>query len=244
MLKHFMKPDSQPERLISRTGTWSSLFLAFITLVTFGFAVTAIPIAGPFCPGDCIEYPYLDQLGQYPKDFIWMFLALPLLVAYLVFMACIHQMATGGARLFSRVGFSLAVISTAVLLVDYYVQSFVVPVSLMHGETEGIPILTQYNGHGIFIALEELGYLAMSLSFLFMAPAFAGKGRLGSFIQWIFIIAFLLTIASLVIFLIQYGMEREYRFEVAVITIDWLVLVINGILVGLFFKRISTPASP
>lgn len=34
----------------------------------------------------------------------------------------------------------------------------------MHGETEGITLLTQYNAHGIFIALEELGYLLMSLS--------------------------------------------------------------------------------
>jgi hypothetical protein len=34
----------------------------------------------------------------------------------------------------------------------------------MHGETEGITLLTQYNAHGIFIVLEELGYLLMSLS--------------------------------------------------------------------------------
>ena len=60
---------------------------------------------------------------------------------------------------------------------------------------------------------------------------------MGAFIQWIFIAAFVLTIGSLVIILIQYGMEREYRFEVAVITINWLVLIINGILVGLVFKR-------
>ena len=31
-------------------------------------------------------------------------------------------------------------------------------------------MLIQYNPHGVFIALEEPGYLVMSLSFLFMAP--------------------------------------------------------------------------
>jgi hypothetical protein len=29
----------------------------------------------------------------------------------------------------------------------------------MNGETDGLSILTQYNPHGIFIALEEIGYL-------------------------------------------------------------------------------------
>ena len=37
----------------------------------------------------------------------------------------------------------------------------------MNGETDGIALLTQYNGHGIFIAMEELGYITMSISFLF-----------------------------------------------------------------------------
>jgi len=232
-----MNTDSHVSGLVHRTGVYSSFFLAFITLVTFGFAVTAIPIAGPFCPGDCIEYPFLDQLDQYPKDYIWMYLACLMLITYLVFMATIHHTASSGTRLFSRIGFSLALISTAVLLVDYFIQFSVVPMSLMQGETEGIPILTQYNGHGIFIALEEVGYLAMSLSFLFMAPAFNEKGSLGSIVKWIFIAAFVLTVVALLFYLIQYGMEREYRFEVAVITIDWLVLAVNGILVGLVYRK-------
>ncbi len=35
----------------------------------------------------------------------------------------------------------------------------------MKGEKEGISLLTQFNPHGIFIALKEVGYLLMSLSF-------------------------------------------------------------------------------
>jgi len=41
-------------------------------------------------------------------------------------------------------------------------------------------MMIQYNPHGVFLALEELGYLLMSLSFLFMAPVFAGRSRLES----------------------------------------------------------------
>jgi len=41
--------------------------------------------------------------------------------------------------------------------------------SLMNSETEGLAALIQYNPHGVFLALEELGYMIMSLPFLFMA---------------------------------------------------------------------------
>ena len=83
------------------------------------------------------------------------------------------------------------------LLVDYFVQFSVVPASLMSGETEGITMLTQYNPHEIFIALEELGYIMMSLSFLFVAPVLADKTRLETLIRRIFVVAFLLTVVSL-----------------------------------------------
>jgi hypothetical protein len=56
-----------------------------------------------------------------------------------------------------------------VLLGGYFVQFSMVPVSLMNGQSEGIALLTQYNPYGVFIVLEELGYLLMSLSFVFLA---------------------------------------------------------------------------
>src|SRR4030067_298612 len=66
--------------------------------------------------------------------------------------------------------FGFAIMAALILAGDYFIQFSVVPVSLMSGETEGITLLTQYNAHGIFIVLEELGYLLMSLSFVLIAP--------------------------------------------------------------------------
>ncbi len=103
--------------------------------------------------------------------------------------------------------------------------------------TFGIAILTQYNPHGIFIALEEIGYLIMSASFLFIAPVFSGTDRLERAIRWIFIISFILTMLSLIIFSIVYGINREYRFEVVVISIDWITLIVSGMLLSVLFKR-------
>jgi hypothetical protein len=34
-----------------------------------------------------------------------------------------------------------------------------------------------------------------------------------------------------------YGHDLEYRFEVAVISIDWIVLIISGALLSIVFKR-------
>ena len=55
-----------------RFGYYSAILTTIITIVTFGFAMAAIPISGANCPGDCVEYPYLDTLAQFPRDFLWM----------------------------------------------------------------------------------------------------------------------------------------------------------------------------
>jgi hypothetical protein len=218
-------------------GFYSSIILTLITIITFGLALTAIPISGANAPNGGIPYPYLDTLRQFPKDYLWMFPAILLLLTYVVFMLSINSIAKDGSILFSQISVTFAIIGAAILLIDYFIQIAVIPVSLANNETEGIALITQYNSHGIFIALEELGYLMMSLSFLFIAPIFRGKDHLEFFIKWIFIIAFLLTFLSLIMISIQYGIDRKDRFEVIAISISWLVLIINGILLGVFFKK-------
>ena len=147
----------------SRVGFYSAVLTAIVTSVTFGLAMMAIPISGANCPSDCVSYPYLDTVAQYPRDFIWMLPAMLLVLSYVVLMVSVHSHAERGKKAYSRVGLSFAMIAAAILLGDYYIQFSVVPVSLMSEETEGLALLIQYNPHGIFLALEELGYLMMSL---------------------------------------------------------------------------------
>jgi hypothetical protein len=218
-------------------GFYSAILIVAITIVTFGFAMTAIPISGANCPGGCVEYPYLDTVSQFPKDYLWMFPAIMLILVYVILMVSIHSYAARQKKIFSQIGLSFAIIAAVILLSDYFIQFSVIPVSLINGETEGIAMLIQYNPHGIFLVLEELGYLIMSLSFLFMAPVFANRNRLESAVRWIFIIGFILVIVSLAVISINYGLERQDRFEVAVLSIDWLVLIINGVLLSIVFRR-------
>lgn len=222
-----------------RVGFYSALSTAIITLITFAFAMTAIPISGANCPGGCIEYPYLDTASRYPRDYLWMYLATLLILAYLVLMVSIHACAPQPRKIFSQIGLSFALIAGLILLADYFIQFSVIPISLMKGETEGITLLTQYNPHGVFIALEELGYLMMSLSFLFMGLAFSPQSRLEAAVRWIFILAFVLTVLALAVVSFIYRLERLDRFETMVISIDWLVLIINGILLSLVFRSQS-----
>ena len=148
-----------PPASVLRVGFFAALVTTVITLVTFGFAITAVPISGANCLADCFEYPYLDTISQFPKDYIWMPLAILMILAYVVLMVSIQAYASRDRKIFGQIGLAFAIMAALILLGDYFVQFSVVPVSLMHGETEGITLLTQYNSHGPFIVLEELGYL-------------------------------------------------------------------------------------
>ena len=218
-------------------GFYSAILLAVIAVITFGLALTAVPISGPFCLEGCIEYPYLDTLSQFPKDYLWLFPATLLVLVYVILITVVHSIAINQKKIFSQIGLSFSIIASVILLVDYFIQFSVIPVSLLKGQTESISLLTQYNPHGVFIVLEELGYLMMSLSFLFISLIFSKKNRLETAVRWVFLAGSILTIISLILIIIGYGIERSYRFEVAVITIDWSVLIINGILLSLLFRR-------
>jgi len=225
------------EKKILKFGLYSSLSLTLLTIITWGFAMMAIPPAGPYCPSDCMSYPFSDILSYYPRDYYWMYLAIFQLFAYLIFIVSNHFITPIENKLFSFISVAFALISTIVLLIAYFVQFSVVPMSMMKGETDGIALITQYNGHGIFIAMEELGYITMSISFLFLAFIFSKKNRLEKAIRLILIFSFLFTVLSFIFYSIKFGIDRSYRFEVATITINFLATITVGILISIFLKN-------
>jgi len=220
-----------------KVGFISSLLLTLLTVIGFGFAMIAIPPSGPYCPGNCMDYPYTDLLKYYPRDYLWMYIISFQLLVFLIFVVVNHFNAAKNQKIFSFISVSLAIITTTILLANYFIQYSVVPISMLKGEAEGIPLLTQYNGHGLFIALEELGFILMSFVFLFLSPIFIGKNRLENALKWIYAIPSVLILLSFVFYTVQYGLNRDYRFEVAAITIDWLATIAIGILSSIYFLR-------
>jgi hypothetical protein len=222
----------------SRFGFWIAVFMSVITAGTFAVAFATPPRSGPFCAmSSCVMSPYTDVAAFFPRDYLWMYPALLLTPIFVVFMACIHHYASGDKKLFGLIGLSFAMIASAVITIDYFIQLTVIQPSLVRGETDGLSLFSQYNPHGIFIALEALGYITMSVAFLFAAAVFAGRNWVEQTIRWLFISGFILAVGSLIVLSLLYGNDLEYRFEVLVIVIDWMVLIVSGVLVSVVFKR-------
>lgn len=225
-------------------GFWTAVLTAITTAVTFAIAVNTPPVSGPFCQVNCVTYPYASVGYLVPHDYIWMYPAMLLATLFLVLMASIDHYAAAGQTLYSRIGLCFAAIATAVLSIGYYIQLATVQPSLLKGEMEGLALISQYNPHGVFIALEELGYLMMSVAFLFMALALAGPSKLERAARWLLGIGAVLGLGAYVVMSILFGKALEYRFEVAIISINWLVLLVAGVLLSLLFRRQDAPANP
>ncbi len=224
-------------KTIAKVGFYSAILTAFLTLFTFVIAFMTPPLSGPFCTGGCFTYPFSDIASRFPRDYYWMYPAMLLNVVYYVLMVAIHYFAPIEKKIFSHIGLSFAFLSMALFVIDYFLQVSVIQPSLVLGETDGIALLSQFNAHGVFIALEEIAFIMMSLSMLFMAPVFVGKTRSEIAIRFIFIGNFVITIAAFTLFTVFYGILREYRFEVAAFSINWLTLVTTGIFLSVVFRR-------
>ncbi len=217
-------------------GFFSAAITALATIVTFAIALLTPPISGPFATNP-IGYPFSDVLARFPRDYIWMYPAMLLMLAYIVMAVCILYAASEDKKIWAHLGMIFATMAGAVIFTNYFLQVSIVQPSLLNGETDGIALLTQYNPHGLFVVLEEIGYSLMSLSFLFTAPVFSEKNKLDAAIRRILYGAFLLSLLAFALINILYGIHREYFYEVAVISIDFLALISWTTLLSIRFSR-------
>lgn len=233
----------------SQLGFWAAIFTALSAAAALGIAVATAPArSGPFCTTDlverCITYPYTDVATYVPNDYLWMYPALLMGPLFVILVTCIHHYASAEQKLFSQIALSFATISATALVINYYIQLTTVQSSLRKGEVDGLSLFSQYNAHGVFIALEDVGYLLMGLTFLLVAPVFAHGGVLARTIRYLFFISGALVPAALIFLGMRYGSDMEYRFEVASLLIDWLTLIVAGVLLSILFRRagLSHPA--
>jgi hypothetical protein len=233
----FRTNPKEPMQLDARLGYRISLATAILTLATFILAILTPPLSGPACVSGCLDYPFRAMAPRFPRDYWWMYPALAVTALYAMLMACLHRHAPEGRKGLTLIGLLLASFAAVVILADYFVQVSVIQPSVLAGETEGIALISQYNPHGIFIALEELGYLLMGFSFPWMAAALPGRNRIERTARWTLHGGFVLILAAFAGITAAYGIRREYRFEIAVISIDWLVLLIVASLAAVAFRR-------
>jgi hypothetical protein len=222
---------------VARTGFLAAVCTALLAVVTLSIGVLTPPRAGPFAmPGTSLAYPYADAAPFVPRDFLWMYPGLLMMLAFLVLAACVREHAAPERRLFGTIGVCLATVAFVVIGADYFIQLQTVQPALLRGEGAALAVISQYNPHGVFIALENFGFLTMSLSFAFLTPCL-GHSRRERATRWVFLVASALAALALVGMSLYYGFELEYRFEVAVISINWLTLIACGILLAGVFQR-------
>ena len=221
----------------SRFGFWAALSTGLSTLVTFAIAIATPPRSGRLCTEDCFSYPYLDIAARFPRDYFWMFPAIVATLSYLAFVIALYARVASAGRQLAQLGLALSAMAALTLVSDYFVQLAVIQPSLRAGEADGVSLLTQYNPHGVFIALEELGYLLMSLSLACMNPALSKSIRLERAIRWLFLGGLFAMLAALGWFSLRYGHDRGYLFEIASISIDWLVVIVGSLMTAAVFRR-------
>jgi hypothetical protein len=228
-------------RLPDRFGFWISTLTAVTTAITFIMAVLTPPKAGPFSAYDCLAYPYTDFAAHIPRDFFWMYPALVVAPLVVILLATMHERTPPAWRPFARSALAFGVMAATTLTAAYFIQLRFVQPALLKGELEGLAPLTQYNPHGVFIALEEAGYTLMAVALLFAGLAQSKDGRMERALKWILVGGFVAVAVLFVVLSVVYGMDLEYRFEVAAITVDWTVLIVASTLLAILYARSGQP---
>ena len=155
---------SRAQTETARFGRWIAPLLAVTAGSAFVLGIATPPRSGPFCVGQCIVYPYTDVSQFVPRDYLWMLPGTLLVSLFVVLAGCTHASVGDSRRALSLIGLCLASIAARIITLDYFTQLEVVAPSLLRGETDGLALFTQYNPHGFFIALEDLGYLMLPVS--------------------------------------------------------------------------------
>ena len=227
----------QQYRLARLVVFWSALVLALSPVAAA--TVVAPPRSGPFCPGDCVFYPYADIAHLYPAEYLWMYAMLAASFALIVLGGATVSLTPVARRPLARIGNGFGLVAAATLAICYFIQIEVIQPSVLAGETDGIAVLTQYNEHGVFIALEDLGYLTLALALAGLTAGLKPLGRLFGIAFWVALAGAVLVVAAFLFITVVYGVERSYFFEVVAISLDWIAMLTVGGLIAVGTMRMT-----
>jgi hypothetical protein len=217
----------------------AAMLTAIATSIAFVLAILTPPKSGPFCTENCVGYPYTDIAAFIPRDFLWIYPALLPAPLFVMMLNSVHERATTDRMRFSRLALAFGAMAGTILTAVYFVQLRFVQPAVLKSELDGLSPWTQYNPHGVFIALEEAGYALMGVAFLFAGLAMSTDSRLLRAARTIFLVGFGSIATAFAALSIVYGADVEYRFEVAAISIDWTILIIAGTLLAIAYRRQS-----
>lgn len=228
-LNQYIETRKNLSKRVNRLGFWAAIFTAILAAAFFTMGIFG-STSWDYIPG------IVNYIWSYIKiiDYALFIPGFLLSAVFVVLMACIHYYASLDKKIYSLIGLAFALIYVTVITTDYFTLWTVILPSIIRGETAGLSIFSIYNPHGLFVALESVAYLMMSVALLSIAPVFEG-GKIEMALRWLFIIGFILTVGSLLgVFLMNYDIVM---FEIAVLAIYCPLLVISGVLLAIIFRK-------
>ena len=163
-----------------RLGFWSAVLLALVAAAAFALGITTIPAPARIAPEPASHIHFTDAAQFVPRDYVWMLPGILLIPVFVIVAGCIHSLVEASKRHLSVIALCFASMAAGIIGINYFIQFQVAEPSLRHGETTGLALFTQYNPHGIFIALEDLGYLTLCIAFFFVGVALPRITRLAA----------------------------------------------------------------
>ena len=153
-----------------RLGFWSALLVA-IFCVAFSFATVLVWLG--------ILAPPWDVVANLVPSLL-------LAPAFLILMACVHDVAPAEKKLWSRLGLAFAGLYAPLVSVVYIVSLNVEEPFVMRGQAAQVALLSANHPGAVLWSIDGLGYGFMSLATLFAASVF-GPERLGRWIRRLFL---------------------------------------------------------
>jgi energy-converting hydrogenase Eha subunit C len=160
-----------------KLGYWSSL-VCILTFVIWTVCFVAIFRLNPLFKwtnlADFITYSNTyNQSFKYLAQFTMLLFA----PAFLILMHSINEITDENKKILGRIGISFATLFTACVGIHYFVQISSVRLSMANGQVAGLEQFIQSNPTSGIAGINLVGWTVFfSLSCLFMAPLFSGKG--------------------------------------------------------------------
>lgn len=218
------------------TGFWVAATTALLAVAALVSGITTPPRSGAFCGGACVPYPYTDVAAFVPRDYLWMYPGLLLGLAFVVLAAWLRQWTVAEHAALATTAVCLTTIGSTVLVVDYGIQLTVVQPALVANQTDGLSLWSQYNPHGLFIGLENIGYAVLAAAMLSLGIALR-RARLPLTVRRVFTVSGTLSLTALVALAANYRADLDVRYEVTGLLITWLALATAGTVLAVHLVR-------
>ena len=100
--------------------------------------------------------------------------------SFLLMIVCVHQLAAPDRKVWSSAALAFATVYTVLISINYYVQLAWVGPRMMEGRVAGMEDFVFVPFDSFLYAVDILGYSFMSVSTLFAAGVFSGRGAPGA----------------------------------------------------------------